>query len=109
MRELGAHSRRRARERSGVASADLGDRRVVGVGRRRRGDRRRARAPAVPDVHPAADAEEALRLVRPIVASGDAVLVKASRAIGLEAVAAEHLSGAAVVIAMLMAAARPSS
>jgi len=52
-----------------------------------------AGAPLV--VHRAADAAEARRTVLDLVRSGDAVLVKASRAIGLEIVAAALTSGTA--------------
>jgi len=52
-----------------------------------------AAAPGV-KVYPAADAADAARVVRALVAPGDAVLVKASRAVGLERVAAQLLEDA---------------
>jgi UDP-N-acetylmuramoyl-tripeptide--D-alanyl-D-alanine ligase len=58
---------------------------VIGVGELARG--------YDPDAW-AADADDALRLVREVVRPGDAVLVKGSRSVGLEIVA-DALAGAA--------------
>jgi UDP-N-acetylmuramoyl-tripeptide--D-alanyl-D-alanine ligase len=91
MRELGAHSDE-AHATVGRLAAALRVDVLVGVGP---GGRLIAGAAAgVPDVRTADDAGEALRAVRAVVAPGDTVLVKASRAVGLEAVA-EQLAGVA--------------
>ena len=91
MRELGVFS--------DDAHAEIGRRAVaahvdvligVGVGGRVIAT---AATPAL-DVRTAADAGEALEILRSLVVPGDAVLVKASRAVGLEVVA-EALLGAA--------------
>ncbi len=63
-----------------------------------------AAASTVPEVRTAPDAATAVAMVREMAEPGDTVLVKASRAMGLEVVAA-HLLEARAVIAMLMAAA----
>jgi UDP-N-acetylmuramoyl-tripeptide--D-alanyl-D-alanine ligase len=78
MAELGDASEAYHRD-IGTVAADLGIE-VVGVG-----ERARAYAP----VAWAATADEALDLARSRIAPGDAVLVKASRAVGLEGIADE--------------------
>jgi UDP-N-acetylmuramoyl-tripeptide--D-alanyl-D-alanine ligase len=86
MRELGAHhddAHREAGERAAALAVDL----VVGVGAGGEAIADAARAAGAP-VLIAADAEAALALVAPVVRPGDAVLVKASRAVGLERLAA---------------------
>ena len=83
MAELGAESPRYHRE-IGELAAKLDV--VVGVGELARGYGVHEWAP---------DAEQAIPLVRALVQPGDAVLVKGSRAVGLEVVA-EALAGAAV-------------
>jgi UDP-N-acetylmuramoyl-tripeptide--D-alanyl-D-alanine ligase len=85
MRELGPHA---AAEHVDVAHV-LADARVlvlVAVGPGTEELAATATARGV-EVHRAADHEAAIRLVREIAAPGDAVLVKASRAVGLERVA----------------------
>jgi UDP-N-acetylmuramoyl-tripeptide--D-alanyl-D-alanine ligase len=69
--------------RIGTLAADLGFATVVTVG----ADPGIGRG-AGPIARPAADPSAALRLLHTVVAPGDIVLVKASRAIGLEGVAA---------------------
>jgi UDP-N-acetylmuramoyl-tripeptide--D-alanyl-D-alanine ligase len=86
MRELGAHhddAHREAGERAAALSVDL----VVGVGG---GGAAIAAAAAAAgaEVLTAADADAALAMVRPLLRTGDAVLIKGSRAVGLERVAA---------------------
>jgi UDP-N-acetylmuramoyl-tripeptide--D-alanyl-D-alanine ligase len=88
MRELGRYA--------GDAHAEIGRHAaaleidvVIGVGT---GGQQIVDAARGPEVHAVADAAAALRLVGGIVASGDAVLVKASRAVGLEVVAAGLLA-----------------
>jgi UDP-N-acetylmuramoyl-tripeptide--D-alanyl-D-alanine ligase len=87
MRELGAHhddAHREAGERAAALGLDL----VVGVGAG--GEAIAAAAGAAgTTVLVAADAEAAIAVVAPIVRAGDAVLVKGSRAVGLERFAAE--------------------
>jgi len=85
MAELGAEASR-YHEEVGRAAAELGIDVVIGVGELARGYR---------GSDWAAEADEAVALVRSIVRPGDAVLVKGSRAVGLEVVA-EALAGAAV-------------
>ena len=91
MRELGEHSDE-AHDRIGWLARELAVDLVVGVGDGGARIARGADGPGV-DVLTAGDAEEALALLRGRVARGDAVLVKASRALRLDAVAAGLLSG----------------
>lgn len=91
MRELGAHhddAHREAGERAAALGIDL----VVGVGAGGQAIADAARA-AGATVLVAADAGAALELVEPIVQPGDTVLVKGSRAVGLERLAAALASG----------------
>jgi UDP-N-acetylmuramoyl-tripeptide--D-alanyl-D-alanine ligase len=88
MRELGVHSDD-AHARVGALAGELGVDVLVGVGAG--GRTIAAAATRVADVRTAADAREASDIVRALVAPGDTVLVKASRAVGLEAVAARLL------------------
>jgi UDP-N-acetylmuramoyl-tripeptide--D-alanyl-D-alanine ligase len=85
MRELGPHA---ATEHVDIAHvlADAGVRVLVAVGPGTEELAATAGARGV-EVLPAAGHEEAIALVRDITAPGDAVLVKASRAVGLERVA----------------------
>jgi UDP-N-acetylmuramoyl-tripeptide--D-alanyl-D-alanine ligase len=85
MRELGAHHDD-AHRAAGERTADLGLDVVVGVGVGGAAIASAARAGGI-EVHVVADAREALALVAPLVRPGDAVLVKGSRALGLERVA----------------------
>jgi UDP-N-acetylmuramoyl-tripeptide--D-alanyl-D-alanine ligase len=91
MRELGEHSET-AHEEVGRLAADLGTDVVIGVGA---GGARIAQAARVGagEVHVVADAASAAALVAGTAGEGDAVLVKASRALGLQIVA-EQLLGA---------------
>jgi len=91
MRELGAHAEN-AHEEVGRLAAELGTDVVVGVGEGGARIARAARAGAA-EVHVVPDAESAAVLVAGAAAGGDAVLVKASRALGLQVVA-ERLLGA---------------
>jgi UDP-N-acetylmuramoyl-tripeptide--D-alanyl-D-alanine ligase len=84
MRELGVHSDA-AHEALGRRLGELGIDVLIGVGAGGRTIAGTAE-PAVPEVHRAADAEDALRLVREIASRGDTVLVKASRDVGLDVV-----------------------
>jgi UDP-N-acetylmuramoyl-tripeptide--D-alanyl-D-alanine ligase len=90
MRELGSHNDDAHRE-VGEHAADLGLDVVVGVGS---GGRLIADAAAArgTEVAYAADAGGAIEIVAALVRGGDAVLVKASRALGLEHVARELLA-----------------
>ena len=92
MRELGVHHDE-AHDALGRRVGELGIDVLIAVGA---GGRAIADAAAgtVAAVHSAADAEEALRLVRDLAAPGDIVLVKASRAMGLEIVAERRLEAA---------------
>jgi UDP-N-acetylmuramoyl-tripeptide--D-alanyl-D-alanine ligase len=85
MAELGPDAPR-YHEEIGRAAAELGIDVVVGVGELARAYR---------GSEWAADADDAVPLVRTLLRPGDAVLVKGSRAVGLEVVA-EALAGAAV-------------
>jgi UDP-N-acetylmuramoyl-tripeptide--D-alanyl-D-alanine ligase len=89
MRELGVHNDD-AHAGIGRLAAQLGIDVLVGVGSG--GHAIAAAARDVPEVRTAADAADALRVVRAVVAPGDTVLVKASRVVGLEVVA-EQLAG----------------
>jgi UDP-N-acetylmuramoyl-tripeptide--D-alanyl-D-alanine ligase len=85
MRELGEHS---AAEhgRLGCAAAEAGIDTLVVVGPEATPTAEAARAHGLVDVVEAADAEAALDLVRDLAGAADAVLVKGSRAVGLDAV-----------------------
>jgi len=84
MRELGAHAES-AHAEVGALAARLGIDIVVGVGEG--GAAITAAATAVPTRLDCADAVTALDTVRAVVAPDDAVLIKASRDVGLEVVA----------------------
>src|SRR5438067_1417522 len=75
----------------GRRAAELGVDVLIGVGA---GGRVIIDAARGPQVHAATDAADALRVLVELVAPGDAVLVKASRAVGLEMVAAGLLARA---------------
>jgi UDP-N-acetylmuramoyl-tripeptide--D-alanyl-D-alanine ligase len=92
MRELGAHHDDAHRD-LGEQAAALGLDVLVGVGAGGEAIARAARA-GVGTVHAVADAAEAVRLVAPMVRRGDAVLVKGSRALGLERVAESLVTAA---------------
>jgi UDP-N-acetylmuramoyl-tripeptide--D-alanyl-D-alanine ligase len=86
MRELGAHhdeAHRTVGERAAALGLDL----VVGVGAGGAAIAQAAEGAGL-DTKVCADALEAVALVAPLVRPGDAVLVKGSRALGLERVAA---------------------
>jgi UDP-N-acetylmuramoyl-tripeptide--D-alanyl-D-alanine ligase len=85
MRELGSHA---AAEHTalGTRVADAGVTVLVVVGPGTGGLAAAAAARGV-DVHEVRDHEEAVKVVRAVARPGDAVLVKASRAVGLERVA----------------------
>ena len=85
MRELGAHHDGAHRE-VGERTSSLGLDVVVGVGAGGAAIVQAAGAGGV-DAHAVADAAEAVRYVTSIARGGDAVLVKGSRALGLERVA----------------------
>jgi UDP-N-acetylmuramoyl-tripeptide--D-alanyl-D-alanine ligase len=91
MLELGVHSEE-AHAAVGRRAAALGIDVLIAVGAG--GEAIADAAAGVPEVSRAIDAREALDLVLAVAASGDSVLVKASRAVGLEIVAA-RLVGAA--------------
>jgi UDP-N-acetylmuramoyl-tripeptide--D-alanyl-D-alanine ligase len=85
MLELGVHhddAHRELGERAATLALDV----VVGVGPGGAVIAEVARSGGI-EVHLASDAAEAVRLVSPLVRQGDAVLVKGSRALGLERVA----------------------
>jgi UDP-N-acetylmuramoyl-tripeptide--D-alanyl-D-alanine ligase len=92
MRELGVHSED-AHTAVGVRAGELRLDALVGVGA---GGRAIATAAAgtVADVRTAPDAATALDLLRQMAEPGDTVLLKASRAVGLELVAVHLLEGA---------------
>src|SRR6266508_4491837 len=94
MRELGSLSDV-AHEDAGRDAARSADA-LVAVGELTAGIARAARAAGMDEVHHAADAAEGLIVVRRIARPGDTILVKGSRAIGLEAVA-DALSSAEAV------------
>lgn len=85
MRELGEHS---AAEhgRLGCAAADADVDTLVVVGPEAAPTAEAARAHGLVDVVEAADADAALELVRDLAGAADVVLVKGSRAVGLDAV-----------------------
>jgi UDP-N-acetylmuramoyl-tripeptide--D-alanyl-D-alanine ligase len=83
MRELGAYSDE-AHAAVGREAAALGIDVVIGVGA---GGAQIVAAANVPQSYTAADAASALEIANDTAAAGDAVLVKASRAVGLETVA----------------------
>jgi UDP-N-acetylmuramoyl-tripeptide--D-alanyl-D-alanine ligase len=85
MRELGAHAREE-HERLGAIAARLGIDVVVAVGAAAEPIAHGAQGAGL-QVIPVLDAEAACRIVVAEVHDGDAVLVKASRAVGLERVA----------------------
>jgi UDP-N-acetylmuramoyl-tripeptide--D-alanyl-D-alanine ligase len=87
MRELGALSDAAHADagREAAESADV----LLGVGELAAGIVRSARAAGMRDAYQTADAGEALIALRRILRAGDVVLVKGSRAIGLDAVADE--------------------
>jgi UDP-N-acetylmuramoyl-tripeptide--D-alanyl-D-alanine ligase len=89
MRELGTHSAG-AHEAVGRLAGDLGTDVLIGVGAGGAEIADAARA-EVSDVRVVADADEAAAAVLGLVRPGDAVLVKASRALGLQTVAARLL------------------
>lgn len=85
MRELGSLSNAAHADagREAARSADV----LVGVGELAEGIVRSARESGIGQAHHAADAGEALLVLRRLVRPGDTILVKGSRAIGLDAVA----------------------
>ena len=87
MRELGTLSNE-AHEEAGREAARSADA-LVAVGDLAAMIARAARACGMRDVHEAADAAEALIVLRRVTRPGDTVLVKGSRALGLDAVADE--------------------
>jgi UDP-N-acetylmuramoyl-tripeptide--D-alanyl-D-alanine ligase len=92
MRELGVDhddAHREVGERTAGLALDV----VVGVGAGGAAIARAARAGGI-EAHVVADAAEAVGFVAPRVRRGDAVLVKASRALGLERVADGLLASA---------------
>jgi UDP-N-acetylmuramoyl-tripeptide--D-alanyl-D-alanine ligase len=92
MRELGLHhddAHRDVGERTAVLALDV----VVGVGAGGAAMAQAARSGGV-ETHVVADAAEAVRRVAPLLRTGDAVLVKGSRALGLERVADGLLASA---------------
>jgi UDP-N-acetylmuramoyl-tripeptide--D-alanyl-D-alanine ligase len=92
MRDLGVHGDD-AHTAVGVRAGELRLDALVGVGA---GGRAIATAAAatVPDVRTAPDAVTALDVVRAMAEPGDTILLKASRAVGLELVATDLLEGA---------------
>ena len=96
MRELGSLSDVSHDDvgRDAARSADA----LVAVGELAARMARSARAAGMSEVHEAADAAEALVIVRRLARRGDTILVKGSRAIGLDAVA-DALARAEAVVA----------
>jgi UDP-N-acetylmuramoyl-tripeptide--D-alanyl-D-alanine ligase len=92
MRELGVHHDD-AHAAVGALAGELHLDALVGVGPGGRAIATAA-APTVPEVRTAPDAATALVIVREMTEPGDTVLVKASRAMGLESVAAQLLEDA---------------
>jgi UDP-N-acetylmuramoyl-tripeptide--D-alanyl-D-alanine ligase len=95
MRELGVHHDEE-HQKLGERTATLGIDVVVGVGAAGAAVAQAARTGGV-DAHAVADADEAIRLVTPMLHEGDVVLVKGSRALGLERVADGLVTGGASV------------
>ena len=95
MRELGAHSAT-AHESIGRLARDLGIDILIGVGTGG-AEIADAAAGAAIDVHAVADADGAVAVTERLARPGDAVLVKASRALGLQAVAASLLQRESIV------------
>jgi UDP-N-acetylmuramoyl-tripeptide--D-alanyl-D-alanine ligase len=85
MAELGAHTAE-AHHEVGRRSAELGVNRLVAVGRFARETADAARAAGLKDVEEFADVTAAAASVKRLVRQGDLVLLKASRATGLEKV-----------------------
>jgi UDP-N-acetylmuramoyl-tripeptide--D-alanyl-D-alanine ligase len=85
MRELGTLSDAAHADvgREAARSADV----LIGVGDLAAGIVRSARDAGLAEAHHAGDAGEALLILRRVLRGGDTVLVKGSRAIGLDAVA----------------------
>jgi UDP-N-acetylmuramoyl-tripeptide--D-alanyl-D-alanine ligase len=92
MRELGAHSAE-AHAAIGRLAAELGTEVLIAVGSRGADIAAAARGLG-PEVRLAAHADEATAIVVSLVRPGDAVLVKASRALGLQTVADRLLEAA---------------
>jgi UDP-N-acetylmuramyl pentapeptide synthase len=66
----------------------------VGDGGRVIADAAGTGVPRVPEVRIASDAEDALRIAQELMTRGDTILLKASRAVGLEVIGAKLLEGA---------------
>lgn len=96
MRELGAESERWHRE-VGEAAAAAGVAHLIAVGPGGRWIAEAARAAGLPRVAAADSAEEAVGILAAILERGDVVLVKGSRALGLERVVGALRSGVAAV------------
>src|SRR3954447_24624415 len=91
MRELGVHSDD-AHTAVGRRAGELHIDALIGVGAGGRAHATAAGGP-VAGVRTAPDARSALEMLRPMAEAGDTVLVKASRAVGLEVLAAQLLDG----------------
>ena len=85
MAELGTHAVEAHRE-IGRRSAELGVQRLVAVGRFARETAQAARAQGLAEVTEFVDVTAAAQAVGQLVEPGDVVLLKASRATGLEVV-----------------------